>query len=278
MIIRLAKSTIKNNFPKSKSMLAGNLFRGDLRVEYVVVGAGGGGGAGYSSAYGGAGGAGGYRSSVAGELSGGGNPAETPLYCPNGGYTVTVGSGVGTGQNGGSSSGANGGNSVFSTVTSLGGGGGSSTTAGGLAKSGGSGGGGCITNYEGAAGTQGQGSQGGGYTDGGGAGYGGGASQPGNHPFYYINGAGITSSITGSAVTYAAGGYYQDAAATANTGNGGNAGYTYSGKDGASGVVIIRFPSTRTLSVGGGLGFTSTTVGSNKVYTFTSGTGTVTFS
>lgn len=261
-------------------MLAGNLFRGDLRVEYVVVGAGGGGGAGYSSGYGGAGGAGGYRSSVIGELSGGGNPAEDTLYCPNGGYTVTVGSGVGTGQNGGSSSGANGGNSVFSTITSLGGGGGASTTVStsAVAKSGGSGGGGCINNPAGAAGTAGQGSQGAGYYDGGGYGSGGGAGEQGGFPFYYSNGAGITSSITGSPVTYATGGWYPDATATANTGNGGNAGYTYGGKDGASGVVIIRFPSTRTLTVGSGLGYTYATVGSNKVYTFTSGTGTVTFS
>jgi hypothetical protein len=283
MISRLSKSTIKLGFPKTKSMLSGNLSRPDLRVEYVVVAGGGGGGQGYSSAYGGSGGAGGYRSSVYGELSGGGNPAEDALLCPSGtSYTITVGVGGRLAQ-GVFQSGESGSDSVFGTITSVGGGGGAGSNTGAVAKSGGSGGGGCINNPAGGGGTQGQGSQGGGYTDGGGPGYGGGAKSQGCYPFYYSGygqyggGEGITSSITGSAVVYAQGGsYLQGATARANSGDGGNPGYTGAGCDGAKGIVILRFPSSRTITGGSGLSFTNTTVGSNKVYTFTNGTGTVT--
>ena len=140
-------------------------------------------------------------------------------------------------------------------------------------------------NPAGGGGTQGQGSQGGGYPDGGSPGYGGGAKSQGSYPFYYSGygqssgGEGITTSITGSAVTYAqGGGYVQGASPVANSGNGGNAGYTGNGSAGGSGIVIIRFPSTRTLSGGTGLTFTNTTVGNNKIYTFTAGSGTVSLS
>jgi hypothetical protein len=52
-------------------------------------------------------------------------------------------------------------------------------------------------------------------------------------------------------------------------GNGGN---------GGSGVVIIRYPSALTVSVGAGLTASTSTVGANKVTTFTAGTGTISFS
>jgi hypothetical protein len=42
-------------------------------------------------------------------------------------------------------------------------------------------------------------------------------------------------------------------------------------------VVILRYPSTVTLSVGSGLTASTSTVGNNKVTTFTAGTGTITF-
>jgi len=64
----------------------------------------------------------------------------------------------------------------------------------------------------------------------------------------------------------------------ANTGTGGGGGSGNAGGDGGSGVVILRYPSTKTLTVGSGLTSSTATVGSDKVTTFTAGTGTVTFS
>jgi len=46
------------------------------------------------------------------------------------------------------------------------------------------------------------------------------------------------------------------------------------GGDGGSGIIIISYPNTYTIS---GLSGTTTTVGSNKVTTFTSGTGNIQF-
>jgi hypothetical protein len=43
-------------------------------------------------------------------------------------------------------------------------------------------------------------------------------------------------------------------------------------------VVIISYPSSLTIGGGAGLTFTTSTVGSNKVTTFTAGTGTISFS
>lgn len=75
---------------------------------------------------------------------------------------------------------------------------------------------------------------------------------------------------------------------TANTGGGGGgAGAKYFGRpapytggNGGSGIVIVRYPSSRTLSVGAGLttGVLNQTVGSDKYTTFTAGTGTISFS
>ena len=69
-------------------------------------------------------------------------------------------------------------------------------------------------------------------------------------------------------------------AGAANTGGGGGgAGDTSSpGAAGGSGVVILRYPNTLTISnPGGGLTLTTATDGSNKVTTFTAGTGNVSF-
>ena len=64
--------------------------------------------------------------------------------------------------------------------------------------------------------------------------------------------------------------------ATANTGGGGGGGG--SGGSGGSGVVILRYPDAYTISnPGGGLTFTTATDGSDKVTTFTAGTGNVSF-
>ena len=67
-------------------------------------------------------------------------------------------------------------------------------------------------------------------------------------------------------------------AGTANTGGGGggwsgrNATAGYSG---GSGVVILRYPNTKTITIGSGLTGTTATDGSSKVTTFTAGTGNI---
>jgi len=64
--------------------------------------------------------------------------------------------------------------------------------------------------------------------------------------------------------------------AGANTGGGGG-GVGHNGTSGAggSGVVILRYPSSSTITLGAGLTGTTTTVGSNKVTTITAGSGNV---
>jgi hypothetical protein len=47
--------------------------------------------------------------------------------------------------------------------------------------------------------------------------------------------------------------------------------------NGGSGVVIVRYPNTRTITIGGGLTGSTTTSGSDKITTFTAGTGIVSF-
>ena len=73
---------------------------------------------------------------------------------------------------------------------------------------------------------------------------------------------------------------------TANRGGGGGGGATRdpsgtpsgtAGGSGGSGVVIMKFDSSKTPTVSGGLTYSSTTSGSYKIYTFTAGTGTVSF-
>ena len=58
----------------------------------------------------------------------------------------------------------------------------------------------------------------------------------------------------------------------ANTGGGGGAsagGGTATGGAGGSGIVILRLPSTHTLTFSGGVTSSTATVGSDKVYTIT---------
>ena len=66
---------------------------------------------------------------------------------------------------------------------------------------------------------------------------------------------------------------------TANTGGGGggNTGGSGSAGTGGSGVVILRYPSDYTITVGAGLTSSTATDGLSKVTTFTAGTGTVSF-
>jgi|LakMenEpi03Aug12_release.lakeMendotaPanAssembly.Ray.scaffolds.fasta_scaffold01402_30 hypothetical protein len=255
------------------------------QFEYLVVAGGGGGGDGWNAGAGG-GGAGGYRTS---RIS---IPSTTTSF------TVTVGAG-GAGK-------ANGNNSRMSLIQdiiSIGGGAGSpSAGSGGVpGNSGGSGGGGgpgagSTGAGIGGAGTPGQGNNGGnGATNGGdlwSGGGGGGAGAVGGNPANVgaggVGGAGLASSITGTSVFRAGGGGgngngggaggvggggAKGVAGTANTGGGGG-GVSMAG---GSGIVILRYPSSNSLSVGGGLTSTTSTIGDYKVTTFTAGTGTVTW-
>ena len=97
-------------------------------------------------------------------------------------------------------------------------------------------------------------------------------------------GAGLASSITGSSVTRALGGAQGKQGNTgtsggANTGTGGRGtGGPSNAGSGGSGIVILRYPSKYTITVAGGHTATTTTVGTDKVTTFTGGTGNVSWS
>lgn len=229
-------------------------------VVQVLVVAGGGSAAGDSYWGGGGGGAGGLLSGsqyVAGAM---------PVTVGAGGVPATH---------------TNGGNSIFGTFTAIGGGRGGygcSNQATTVGASGGSGGGGfgCGGSSVGGVGTASQGYAGGSAVpaaiDGGGGGGGAGgvgANGPGSQ-YNIAGGIGISSSISGSAVTYATGGMGNGGGAgTANTGNGAGGAGSYSG---GSGVVIISYPTGYISATGG----TITTSGGNTIHKFTSsGTFTV---
>ena len=247
---------------------AGNS-EGSNTVDYLVVAAGGGGG----YCIGGGGGAGGVRAS-SGAASGcysAGPVAACVSALPVSvqGYSIVVGSG-GTGAPGGTNCGNAGSVSTFSTITSAGGGG--AATYGRSGNPGGSGGGagGWIpyTPNPGTAGGSGntppvspsQGNNGGSnpygtYESSGGGG--GGATAVGTNSVSSVpragiapGGAGNTSVINGSTVVYGTGGKGMGdsapgaAAGAANTGNGGDGVGDDSpgaGKNGGSGIVIIRY-------------------------------------
>jgi len=144
---------------------------------------------------------------------------------------------------------------------------------------------------------------------------GGGAGTAGSNAIYSgqaqggAGGNGAANSISGTSVTYAGGGGGQGMQWTGGAsgrtggaggsggggqgggsttptdggtnlgGGGGSPGYVTSGVGaGGSGVVILSYPSALTLTVPGGLTSSTATVGSNKVTTFTAGTGNVQFS
>jgi hypothetical protein len=278
-----------------------------LEVDYLVI-AGGGGGGSDDNNKGGGGGGGGYRSSVSGESSGGGGSAESDLslsVLTN--YTVTIGAG-GSGSAGGEKQdGGSGSNSVFSTVSSTGGGGGGSQDKVGRAggSGGGGGGGGAAGGSDGGSGTSNQGFAGGdnnGLSIYSGAG-GGGAGEVGGNGGSVDNslgGDGVSSSISGSSVDRAGGGAGSSISGNKAGGDGGGGDFTLStntgsagqsntggggggsrsavaGGTGGSGVVILKYPDSYTLTIGGGLTSSTATAGGYKVTTFTAGTGTVSF-
>jgi len=270
-------------------------------TDYLVIAGGAGGGGGTSFYHGGGGGAGGYRNSFNNETSGGGSGSESSLTLfTSTNYLVTVGSG-GSYRTDGS-------NSIFSTITSIGGGqGGSESGTSRDGFNGGSGGGACYSGSGGVAVTSPvtHGHNGGGATAGspyaaGGGGGAGSAGVAGTSSSGGNGGSGLASAITGSSVIRAGGGGGTGTSVshgsggsggggngggtagngTANTGSGGGGTDRSAGNPGSggSGIVIIRYPNTNTVTIGSGLIGTTTTVGSDKVTTFTAGTGTVSFS
>ncbi len=267
---------------------------GSITADVLVVGGGGGGGGTSANAsnYGGGGGAGGSRldSSIA----------------FSGATAVVVGSGgtAGTGMAGGP-----GFASSFAAITAPGGGGGGlGGPSGYTGGDGGSGGGGGRrnappTNGAGGLGTALQGNNGAAAASGRGGG-GGGAGAAGSAQ---NGGAGVSSSISGAALTYAGGGgagpngaggaggggigvtgSLIGGAGGANTGGGGGGAGTgnavaRSGGAGGSGVVIVRYPVpavthviTASASANGsitGVGATHVFHGATQVYTLTPNTG-----
>ena len=255
-----------------------------FNVDYLIIAGGGGSGGSTAGRYNGAGGAGGYLCSVSGETSGGGSAATTNAVesCfKNVSYLVTVGAG-GAGGLAGSNFGSRGSNSVFVNSLAVGGGGGGYPGQNGLY--GGSGAGGGDNGGIGGPGIRINSGGGQGFTgsDGAGippAGAGGGA---GGNASSTTGGVGLSSSITGSAVTRAVGGSATgNVAGAANTGNGagGNSVGLSAGSAGGSGVVILRYADTLTITIGGGLtGTESAASGGYKRATITAGTGNVSWS
>mgnify|MGYP003124458297 CR=1 FL=1 len=234
-------------------------------VSYMIIAGGGAGG----NDVGGGGGAGGYRETKSPVTPYTASPLDGYPSAPNRitvtatAFPITVGGG-GSGQPDGCGGGSPGSNSIFSTITSAGGGGGArqpTVSPANKGKTGGSGGGSRGSCAPGAAGntppvSPPQGNPGGdgpGPGGSGGAG-GGGATAAGNGPG--AGGAGATSSINGTPTGRAGGGGgggnsasavdgggATNTAATANTGGGGGGGDspTDIGKNGGSGIVIIRY-------------------------------------
>ena len=207
----------------------------------------------------------------------------------------------------------------ISYLVVAGGGGGSDAIIAGA--NGGSGGGGTYVSGAGGSGISGEGNDGGSgspnvSSGNAAAGGGGGAGAVGvsstDKNTGGSGGAGLSNSITGSAVDYAGGGgggcglnssgnpgsggtgggasggkSSTGGNATNNTGGGagggGGSGY-YPGGNGGSGVVILRYPNTKTLTVPSGSGLITSHVNTNisgtsdKYTRFTGGTGTISFS
>ena len=277
-------------------------------ADFLVVA--GGGASGSSTSGGGAGpggGAGGYRTSVG--TSGRSSAAESPITISAGtAYAITVGAGGVGGLNLTSTNGSD--SSIVGTgvnLVSIGGG-------KGPGASGGSGGGGTYNVTTGGSGTTGQGWDGGnsassfgGYASAGG----GGASSSGTTGSGNTQtatggsgGQGIQSSITGTATWYAGGGGsasfntngtpgyggqggggnggkgINGTPGTANTGGGaggtGSYGTSYSGMNGGSGIVVIRYANTYDAAVSTTGSPTYLNSGGYHIYTWTN-SGSITF-
>jgi hypothetical protein len=64
-------------------------------------------------------------------------------------------------------------------------------------------------------------------------------------------------------------------AGVVNTGSGGGGAANATGGAGGSGIVILRYPSAFTITIGAGLTGSTSTVGANKVTSITAGSGNV---
>ena len=237
-------------------------------VEYLVIGGGGAGGGNYRS---GGGGAGGYRNSYASETSGRNSTTETPWLLEDGSViTVTVGTGGAVSSN---AAGAQGVASSIAatgqtTVTANGGGGGGNYSTNAVAGTYGSGAGGGHEDsvaHAGSTGTSAQGFDGGdatatahqqGAAGGGAAGDG----ADGGLTADVSAGNGLSSSITGAAVTRAGGGgggsYGTGGFSAGGTGGGGGGG-SATEADAHSGVSNgngFWYPSAGTDNTGSGGG------------------------
>jgi hypothetical protein len=285
----------------------------------IVAGGGAGGGGRVNWTIGGGGGAGGLRNSYASENTGGGLSGETPLPCTTGAdYVVSVGGG-GTGVSHSAGNSGTNSYFAHITAIGGGGGGVYTSHAKVFGGSGGSSGTYYNTNSHNdrGKGVPGQGFDRGngivyaaGTTNLAGGGGGGAAAVGGNasNGTGGNGGAGLQSSITGTATYYAGGGGgggYTTAgtggsgggadgstnsegeadAGTVNTGGGGGGSTTANnagqraGGGGGSGIVILRYPSDYSITIGTGLtSGTETTDGSSKYITITGGTGTVSWS
>ena len=281
-----------------------------LTVDYLVV-AGGGGSGGISGA---AGAAGGLRTSYGSTTGGGGSAESTLTLNKSTNYTVTVGGG-GAGWTG--SNPTNGIDSTFSTITATGGGtGGASGGSGGGAVANSGNGAAAVTSpvVQGYAGgnstyTTGGGGGGGAGSVGGNAGSATGGNGGSGLVVNILNSTNSSTAsvgdVSGSDVYYASGGGGggSTSGGTASLGGGGNGGYStvnglpgdsntgggsgsgWSAYDsttqGGSGVVILRYPSSYSITVGSGIIEASGspfTEGSDKVSVFTGGTGNILFS
>ena len=248
-------------------------------TNFLVIAGGGGSGASQSGSGSGGGGAGGFRTSTQNLAVG----TEITITVGDGG---SGGAGTSAGNDGGQGGSSSISGSGLTTITSAGGGGGSAAD-GGVGQAGGSGGGAggspsAPTGQAGGAGntpstSPSQGNAGGTVTSGSGYGAGGGGSSAqaanGGGGSVEGGGAGTANSITGSSVTYAAGGNAGNAApgavGTANTGNGGSgSGQGNAGSAGGKGVVILSIPTANyTGTITGSP--TESTSGSNKILKFT---------
>jgi len=204
-------------------------------IDYLVVGGGGSGGGNSSTRSGGGGGAGGYLTGT--------------VSLAAGTYAITVGAGgqALVTQTAASDGGAS---SIGTTVSVTGGGAGASVsgTTAVAGRAGGSGGGG-TSGGAGGARVVGQGNVGGSpsssnYGTGGGAG----AAGENRSGAAVAGGAGLSSSITGTATTYAIGGggsLTPNVSVVPNTGRGGAGMFKQAavgiGANGSSGIVVIRY-------------------------------------
>lgn len=282
---------------------------GPPEFDFLVIAGGGSGGSSAHSS--GGGGAGGYRNSDG--TSGGLAAAENFVFLiKETNHLVTVGAGGA----GGTSTSSNGSNSDFASIVSNGGDRGGAVPLTLSPNVGGSGAGaiGFDINRTGGNGSPRQGFNGGNgvgsvvsgdVTAGGGGGGAGAVGANGTSVAGGNGGAGLASTITGSSVTRGGGGgggkRNTGSAGSGGIGGGGNGGLTAAGSNGivntggggggaggldptvriggngGSGIVIIKYPDTLTLTIGGGLTSSTATAGGFKTTTFTAGTDVISF-